>query len=69
VAEKHAVSPAQVALAWCLRQTVLAIPKASSIKHVEENAAAAGLELDAEDLAAIDKAYPPPKRKQPLDML
>lgn len=69
VAEKHAVSPAQVALAWCLRQRVLAIPKASSIKHVEENAVAAGLELDAEDLAAIDKAYPPPKRKQPLDML
>lgn len=69
VAQKHSASPAQVALAWCLRQPVLAIPKASSIKHVEENAAAAGLELDAEDLAAIDKAYPPPSRKLSLDML
>lgn len=69
VAQKHGVSAAQAALAWDLIQAVLAIPKASSINHVEENAAAAGLKLDAEDLALIDKAYPPPKRKQSLDML
>jgi diketogulonate reductase-like aldo/keto reductase len=69
VAKKKGVSPAQAALAWCVRQPVLAIPKASSVGHVEENAAAAGLELDAEDLALIDKAYPAPRRKQPLDML
>lgn len=69
VAEKHGVSAAQACLAWCLRQPVLAIPKASSIRHVEENAAAAGLELDTEDLAMIDKVFPPPKRKQSLDML
>ena len=69
VAQKHGVSPAQVALAWCPHQPLMAIPKASSVRHVEQNAAAAGMELDADDLAAIDKAYPPPKRKQPLDML
>jgi diketogulonate reductase-like aldo/keto reductase len=69
VAKKHGVSPAQAALAWCLRQPVLAIPKASSIAHVEENAAAAGLELDEEDLAEIDRAFPAPRRKQGLDML
>jgi Aldo/keto reductases, related to diketogulonate reductase len=69
VAEKHAVSPVQTALAWCLRQSLLAIPKASSISHVEENAAAGMLQLDAEDLATIDKAYPAPKHKQSLDML
>jgi len=69
VAGKHGVSTAQVALAWCLRQPLVAIPKASSVKHVEENAAASSLELDAEDLAAIDKAYPPPQRKHALDML
>jgi diketogulonate reductase-like aldo/keto reductase len=63
------VSPAQAALAWCLRQPLVAIPKASSIKHVEENAAAGGLELESADLAAIDRVYPPPKRKQALDML
>ena len=69
VARKLAVSPAQATLAWCLRQSVLAIPKAGSIAHIEENAAAEGLELDAEDLAAIDSAFPAPKRKQPLGML
>jgi diketogulonate reductase-like aldo/keto reductase len=69
IARRHGVSPAQVALAWCLRQPVLAIPKASSIEHVEENAAAARLQLDGEDLAAIDRFYPPPMRKQPLGML
>ena len=69
VAQKHAISLAQVALAWCLRQPLLAIPKAGSAKHVEENAAAASLELEPEDLAFIDKAYPAPKRKQALDML
>jgi diketogulonate reductase-like aldo/keto reductase len=69
IARRHRVSPAQAALAWCLRRPVLAIPKAGSIEHVEENAAAAGLELDAEDLAEIERAYPAPKRKQGLDML
>jgi diketogulonate reductase-like aldo/keto reductase len=69
IARKRHVSPAQAALAWCLRQSVVAIPKASSVKHAEENAAAADLTLDAEDLAGIDRVYPHPKRKQSLDML
>lgn len=69
VARKHQVSPAQAALAWCLRQPVLAIPKAGTVAHAEENAAAAGLELDAEDQAVLDRAFPAPKRKQPLAML
>jgi diketogulonate reductase-like aldo/keto reductase len=69
IAQKHHVSAAQVALAWCLRQPVLAIPKAGSVEHVEENAAADGLELDVEDLAAIDRSFPPPKRKQSLAIL
>lgn len=69
VGRKHGVSPAQAALGWCLRQPVVAIPKASSLAHVEENAAAAGLELDDGDLAEIDRVFPVPKRKQGLDML
>jgi diketogulonate reductase-like aldo/keto reductase len=69
VARKRAVSTAQAALAWCLRQPVLAIPKAGSTRHVEENAAAEALELDPEDLTAVDKAFPAPRRKQPLGML
>jgi diketogulonate reductase-like aldo/keto reductase len=69
IARKHRVSPVQVALAWCLRQPILAIPKASSIAHVEENAAAEALELDAQDLVQIDSSFSAPKRKQPLAML
>jgi diketogulonate reductase-like aldo/keto reductase len=69
VAQKHGISEAQVALAWCLRQRLIAIPKAGTVRHVEENAAAASLELDPEDMSALEKAYPAPKRKQPLDML
>jgi diketogulonate reductase-like aldo/keto reductase len=70
VADRHGATPAQVALAWALRQRgVIAIPKASDPAHVRENAAAARLALTAEDLAAIDQAFPPPARKRPLAML
>jgi diketogulonate reductase-like aldo/keto reductase len=69
VAGKHSVSTAQAALAWCLRQSLVAIPKAGSPKHVEENAAAVNLTLEEEDIAVIDKTYPPPNRKKSLDML
>ena len=69
IAAAHGATPAQVALAWCLRKQLLAIPKAGSVKHVEENAAAVKLQLTAEDLSAIDAAYPPPQRKQRLEML
>lgn len=70
VAKKHGVDPFQVALAWVMRSgDVIAIPKASRIEHVEMNAAARDLALDADDLAAIDKAFPPPRRKVGLEML
>ncbi|UJX45346.1 aldo/keto reductase [Xanthobacter sp. YC-JY1] len=70
VAKKHGVDPFQVALAWVMRSgDVIAIPKASRIEHVEMNAAARDLALNAEDLAAIDKAFPPPRRKVGLEML
>ncbi|GAA3753527.1 aldo/keto reductase [Terriglobus aquaticus] len=69
VAQKHGVTPAQVALAWCLRQSLQAIPKAGSVAHVEENAAAAELKLDDDDLRTIDGAFAPPKKKMRLAML
>ena len=70
LAEQHHATPAQVALAWVLRQpNVLAIPKASDESHVRANAAALDLQLTAADLAAIDAAFPPPKGKQPLSLL
>ena len=69
VGQRHGISPAQAALAWCLRQPVVAIPKSGSVKHVEDNAASAAMHLNEQDLAEIDHAYPPPVRKQPLAML
>jgi diketogulonate reductase-like aldo/keto reductase len=67
---RHGVSAAAVALAWALRHGhVVAIPESGSAEHVRANAAALSLALGAEDLAAIDAASPPPRRKQPLDML
>ncbi|HEX4261783.1 MAG TPA: aldo/keto reductase [Acetobacteraceae bacterium] len=70
VAKRHDATPAQVAIAWTLRQPgVISIPKAADPAHVRANAAAAALTLDAGDLAAIDAALPPPARKQSLEML
>jgi diketogulonate reductase-like aldo/keto reductase len=48
---------------------VVSIPKASTLAHVRENWAAADLVLDADDLATLDKAFPPPRGKRPLGML
>ncbi len=70
VAARHGATPAQVALAWLLRQKdVMVIPKAGRREHVRENRAALDLELTAEDLAGLDRAFPPPTRKVPLEML
>jgi diketogulonate reductase-like aldo/keto reductase len=70
VAQRHGVTPYAVALAWVMRRPeAIAIPKAGTLAHVRENRAAADLVLTAEDLATIDKAFPAPRRKTPLDML
>jgi diketogulonate reductase-like aldo/keto reductase len=69
VADAHGVSPAQIALAWVLHQDgVIAIPKAVDPVHLRANRAAADLRLSADDLAALDKAFPPPRRRRALDM-
>ena len=70
VAARRQATPYQVALAWLLaRGNTIAIPKAASEAHVAENRAAADLVLDEADIADLDAAFPPPKRKQHLDML
>jgi diketogulonate reductase-like aldo/keto reductase len=70
VAERHGATPAQIALAWVLRDGgVIAIPRASSVEHVRDNAAAADISLAPEDLAELDRAFPPPKRKRSLEMI
>ena len=67
IGRRHGASAAQVALAWLLaRPGVVAIPKAARVAHVESNHAATALRLSAEDLAEIDRAFPPPRGKHPL---
>jgi len=69
VAAAHDVTPAQIALAWVLHQDgVIAIPKAVDPVHLRANRAAADIRLSAEDLAALDRAFPPPRRARALDM-
>ena len=69
IADKHGCDAAAVALAWVLRQPgAIAIPKASNPAHVRANMKALDIVLDADDLAALDAAFPPPKRAAPLDM-
>ena len=70
VAERHHATPAQIALAWLLRQDdMMVIPKATSLDHVRENRAALDIELSNADLAELDQAFPPPHGARPLEML
>ena len=70
VAARHGASPAQVALAWLLRQDgMIVIPKATQPEHVRDNFGALDLVLDTDDLAALDRAFPPPKGRSSLGML
>ena len=70
VAARHGARPAQVALAWLLRQDgIVAIPKAANVAHVRENHAALAIHLTREDLTALDRAFPAPTEAIPLAML
>lgn len=70
VAAARGNTPAQVALAWLLQQTgVIVIPKAANLAHVADNRAAAEMTLTPAERAALDRAFPPPRRKMSLAML
>jgi diketogulonate reductase-like aldo/keto reductase len=70
VASRRGVTPAQVALAWLLRNPdVFAIPKAASAEHVHENRAALDLPLTSDDWKDLEQAFPAPTRKRALEML
>lgn len=59
IAEERGVSVAQVLLAWAIRSgDVIAIPKASTVEHVRDNAAAAGLELSAAETGPHRRRVP-----------
>ena len=61
-------NPVQIALAWILRcPGMIAIPKAGSVTHVQENYRSLSIRLTAEDVDLLDGAFPPPVRKVHLD--
>jgi diketogulonate reductase-like aldo/keto reductase len=68
IAAAHDAAPAQIALAWVLREPdIIAIPKASRPEHIRENRAALDIDLTDDDLAKLEKSFAPPKRKTPLE--
>ena len=70
IARRRNATPAQVALAWLLRQeSMIVIPKAARQEHVRENRGALDVALTEEDLLALDRAFPPPKGRSALGML
>ncbi|WP_052810152.1 aldo/keto reductase [Streptomonospora alba] len=70
IARARGVRPGQVALAWTIRDgDVVAIPKAADPDHARQNAEATGIHLTEEELAALDRAFPPPTGPTPLEIL
>jgi diketogulonate reductase-like aldo/keto reductase len=70
IAARHNVTLAQVALAWVLRQPeVIAIAKATNPEHVRENRESVELHLTQHDLEDLDREFPPPSGKVPLEVL
>jgi len=61
MAAERGAAPAQLALAWVMAQGehVVAIPGTKRVRYLEQNAAAAALELTEAELAALDAAFPP----------
>lgn len=70
LAADHCATPAQIALRWVLRDDLtIALPKAGTPDHVRQLRGALDIALSQQDLAALDRAFPPPKRKQPLEVI
>lgn len=70
IAQEQNVTPHQILLAWTLRHPgVLAIPQTSQWQHMQANIAAANLTLTTEQLAALDREFPAPTSKQPLEII
>jgi diketogulonate reductase-like aldo/keto reductase len=70
IGQERGLTAAQVALAWVVsRPGVAAIPKASSVRHLQENLDAEGVSLSDDELRRIDKRFAPPKKKTPLSMI
>lgn len=69
-AGQHGMTPAQAALAWLLASDdIIAIPKTGHRDRLRENIGALDITLTPEQLAELDKLFPPPRHAQPLAML
>jgi diketogulonate reductase-like aldo/keto reductase len=70
IAARHEATPAQIALAWVLRQSdMMVIPKSSNAKYVRANRAALDIHLSESDLAELNHVFPEPKGPRPLELL
>ena len=65
MAEEKGLSPAQLAIAWLVNQDVIPIPGAERKEWAIENAAAADIVLDADDMARLDEIAPRGKTSGP----
>jgi diketogulonate reductase-like aldo/keto reductase len=69
-AKRYGHTPAQIALAWLLRNDdVVVIPKASHRERLLENLGALEIQLSDAQLAELDEMFPPPAGPRPLEML
>jgi diketogulonate reductase-like aldo/keto reductase len=70
LAAEYSATPAQIALRWVLRtDPMIALPKAGTPSHVKQLRSALDIPLSLQDMAALDRAFPPPKRKVPLEVI
>jgi diketogulonate reductase-like aldo/keto reductase len=70
LASSMGLTAAQLALSWVVRSgRVCAIPKSVTLARITENFAAVERRLAADELAAMDRIFPPPRSKQPLAVI
>ena len=70
LAMRHNANRFQIALAWLLHQPdVIVIPKAVKQQHIDQNLAALNINLTNQEIKQINKAFPPPARDTPLEMI
>ena len=69
-ARRHGMTPAQAALAWLLaKDDVIVIPKTGRRERLKENLGALNHPLTVQQLAELDRLFPPPTGPRPLEML
>jgi len=70
LARDKQISVAQLLLSWAIRhEGLIAIPKAGSVAHVQENAAVLNITLSTEEIALLDQLFPAPQQRVPLNVV